>query len=169
VSDIVVLTGPPVAGTDAAADILARRIPNGAVIDTALLQGMIAAGRRPPWDDGEEGGARRELTVRNACALAANLAAAGYTPIVCDLLTDRTAALYRTLLAPAAVTIVLLLPSFDAVDQRNASRTPPVAAEGLRALYESQRRLSDFDHLLDTTSLNAAAVAERLFEDVITP
>lgn len=167
-TDVVVLTGPPGAGTDAAAEILARRIPKGVAIDAALLHGMIAVGRRHPWE-GDEGAAQRELMARNACALAVNFAAAGYTPIVCDLLSDRTASLYRTVLAPTAVTIVLLLPSFDAVDQRNASRTPPFAAEVLRALYDSQKRLSDFDRLLDTTNLNAAAVAERLFEDIFGP
>lgn len=165
---VVVLTGPPGSGADAAAEMLARRIPRGAVIDAGLLHGMIAVGRRQPWE-GDEGAAQHELTARNACALAASFAAAGYTPIVRDLLSDRTAALYRTLLAPTAVTIVLLLPSFDAVDQRNASRAPPFAAEVLRALYESQRRLSDFDRLIDTTNLNAAAVAERLFEDIVAP
>jgi len=168
VTDVVVLTGPPGAGTDAAAEILARRIPKGVAIGAALLHGMIAVGRRHPWE-GDEGAAQRELTVRNACALAANFTAAGYTPIVCDLLNDPTASLYRRVLAPTAVTIVLLLPSFDAVDQRNASRTPPFAAEVLRALYDSQKRLSDFDRLLDTTNLNAAAVAERLFEDIFGP
>ena len=166
-SDVVVLTGPPGAGTDAAAGGLARRISNGAVIDTELLQEMITVGRRLPWE-GPQGEEQRELAARNACALAANFAAAGYTPIVRDVLTDRTAALYRTLLAPITVTIVLLLPSFEAVDHRNASRSAPLGAEVLRGQYESQRRLSDFDHLLDTTNLNAAAVAERLFEDILT-
>ncbi len=164
---VVVLTGPPGAGADTAAEMLARRVSRGAVVDTEVLQGMIAVGRRLPWE-GPQGEEQRELAARNACALAANFAAAGYTPVVRDVLSDRTAALYRMLLAPVSVKIVLLLPSFEAVDHRNASRPSPLGAEVLRGLYESQRRLSDFDHLLDTTSLNAAAVAERLFEDIFT-
>jgi hypothetical protein len=167
-SDVVVLTGPPGAGTDAAAELLARRIPRGAVIDAELLHGMISVGRRQPWE-GEGGSAQRDLRVRNACALAANFVAAGYNPIVRDLLTDRTATLYRTLLAPITAKIVLLLPSFEAVDQRNASRTPPFASDVLRALYDSQRQLSEFDHLLDNTNLNATAVSERLYEDIVKP
>jgi hypothetical protein len=164
-SQVLVLTGPPGAGTDAAAELLARRMARAAVIDAELLHTMIAVGRRHPWE-GDAGRVQAELGARNACALATNFVAAGYTPIVCELLTDETAALYRSLLAPVRVMIVLLLPSFDAVRQRNASRTPPFAENVLRALYESQRQLSEFDHLLDNTNLTASAVAERLSESL---
>jgi guanylate kinase len=90
--------------------------------------------------------------------------AAGYRPIILDMVSDDTAAQYRALLEPARVKIVLLLPSFEAVDQRNSSRSPPFDGEILRRLYDSQRHLSEFDHLLDNTNLNATAVAERLGE-----
>jgi hypothetical protein len=164
-SDVVVITGPPGCGGEAAAELLARRVSRATVIDTDRLHEMIVVGRREPWE-GAEGTAQRELHIRNACALAANFVAAGYHPIIIDRLTDETAARYRAALAPARVKILLLLPSFEAVDQRNASRSPPFAADVLRSLYESQRDLSEFDHLLDNTNLNATEVAERLHEDL---
>jgi len=164
-SDIVILTGPPGSGTDAVADVLARRIARAAIIDTDRLHRMIAVGRREIWE-GTEGRDQHHLRVRNACAVATNFVAAGYRPIILDVITDESAATYRDLLAPARVKLVLLLPSFDAVDQRNASRTPPFDGEVLRQLYDSQRHLSEFDHLLDNTNLNATAVAERLWEDL---
>lgn len=164
-SDIVVLTGPPGSGTDAVADVLARRIARAAIIDTERLHRMIAVGRRQIWE-GTEGRDQHMLGVRNACAVAANFASNGYRPIILDLISDETAAAYRALLAPSRVKIVLLLPSFDAVDQRNTSRTPPFDGDVLRQLYDSQRHLSEFDHLLDNTNLNATAVAERLWEDL---
>lgn len=164
-SDIVIVTGPPGSGGAEAAELLARRIPKAAVIDTERLHEMIVIGRRAPWE-GAEGATQRDLRLRNACVLATNFVAAGYRPIILDQLTDQTAARYRAALAPARARIVLLLPSFEAVDQRNASRTPPFAPDVLRRLYEAQRALSEFDHLLDNTSLNASEVADRLHAHV---
>jgi len=167
-SQVLVLTGPPGAGTDAAADLLARRIARAAVVDAEVLHAMIPVGRRQSWE-GDAGRAQAELRARNACALAANFVGAGYTPVIRDLLTDGTATLYRALLAPVPVSIILLLPSYEAVQQRTASRTPPFAADVLRTLYGSQRDLSEFDLLLDNTNLTAADVAERLFESLDRP
>jgi tRNA uridine 5-carbamoylmethylation protein Kti12 len=164
-SDVVIMTGPPGAGTDAVAEVLARRIAKAAIIDTDQVHGMIAVGRREIWE-GDEGRNQRSLRVRNACSLASNFVAAGYRPIILDIVSADTAVEYRELLQPARVKIVLLLPSFEAVDQRNSSRTPPFDSAVLRQLYESQRRFSEFDHLLDNTNLNATAVAERLWEDL---
>ena len=164
-SDVVVITGPPGCGAAAAAELLARRVTRAAVIDTDRLHEMIVVGRREPWE-GDEGDVQHALRVRNACALATNFVAAGHHPIILDRLTDETAARYRAALEPARVKILLLLPSFEAVDQRNSSRSPPFAADVLRKLYESQRDLSEFDHLLDNTNLNATEVAERLYADL---
>lgn len=164
-SNIVILTGPPGAGTDAVADSLAHRIARAAIVDADRLHAMIAVGRREVWE-GDEGRAQQVLRVQNASSLASNFATAGYRPIVLDMLSDDTAVQYRALLDPAHVKIVLLLPSFEAVDQRNSSRTPPFDSTVLRQLYDTQRHLSEFDHLLDNTNLNASAVAERLWEDL---
>ncbi len=168
VNDVVVITGPPGCGAAAAAELLARRVSRAAVIDTDRLHEMIVVGRREPWE-GAEGDAQQALRIRNACVLAANFVAAGYRPIIVDRLTDETAARYRSALEPARVKILLLLPSFEAVDQRNSSRSPPFAADVLRTLYESQRDLSEFDHLLDNTNLNATEVADRLHGDLFGP
>jgi hypothetical protein len=159
------MTGPPGAGTDAVAEVLARRIARAAIIDADRVHGMIAVGRREAWE-GDEGRSQQLLRVRNACSLASNFVAAEYRPIILDLVSDETAAEYRALLQPARIKIVLLLPSFEAVDQRNSSRTPPFESKILRQLYDSQRHFSEFDHLLDNTNLNATAVAERLWEDL---
>lgn len=162
---VIVLTGPPGSGTETVAELLARRVPRAAVIDVADLRAIVTVGRREPWE-GDAGVRQQELAVRNACALAANFVAAEFQPIVLDVVTDATSRLYRELLQPLAARIVVLLPSFDAVDQRNASRTPPFTSTQLRSLYESQRRLSEFDALLDTTNLNASEVADRVYNDL---
>ncbi len=102
---VIVLTGPPGSGTEAVADLVARRVPRAAVIDVADLRSIVTVGRREPWEG-------------------------------------------------------------DAVEQRNASRSPPFTSAQLRSLYESQRRLSEFDALLDTTNLNASEAADRVFSDL---
>jgi len=97
--------------------------------------------------------------VTNACLLAERFVQEGFETVICDVLSDQTAALYRRALAGRRLWIVLLLPSWPEVQRRTHTRPLWLTPEQVRLLYEQQQRLSAHDTALDNSSLSAQAAA----------
>lgn len=157
---ILILTGPPAAGKNTIAALLAAKRRRCAVIDVDVVRWMLVQPHRAPWD-GEEGRAQQQFGITNACLLAKRFAANSCDVILLDVLTDETAALYDAELALFAPKIALLMPALDEIIRRNKAR-PILRDDEVLMLYGWQERLTHFDVKLDNTTLSAQEAAEWL-------
>jgi len=162
---ILILTGPPAAGKSTLGPLIAKRLERCALIDADRVRAMVAQPPIAPWL-GEAGMAQLRLGARNACALARSFNAEGYHVVILDVLTDETADIYRTLLAPFAHQIVLLLPSLAASLYRNQARGQWLTDDEVRLLYAWEEALSVYDQKLDNTTQPADELAATLAANV---
>lgn len=158
---ILILTGPPAAGKSTVGPLIAHQLAQCAVVDVDQVRAMVVQPHVAPWR-GTAGQAQLQLGAHNGCALAHNLAAAGYHVILLDVLTAATAAIYHTQLAALPHQIVLLLPTLATVLQRNQQRGQWLTDDEVRLLYGWQEQLSVYDRRIDNTHLPAAQLAAEL-------
>ena len=158
---ILILTGPPAAGKSTLGPLIAKRLDRCAVVDVDRVRAMVVQPHIAPWL-GEAGMAQLRLGARNACALARSFSAEDYHVVILDVLTDETADIYRTLLAPLAHQIVLLLPSLAASLHRNQTRGQWLTDDEVRLLYAWEAALSVYDQKLDNTTQPADELATTL-------
>ncbi len=90
----LVLTGGPAVGKTTTGRAVAQAREDCAFIDVDDIRQLVVAGGRPPWA-GDAGRAQQELGVRNACSLAQGFLGSGFDVVIADVLTPRTAGLYR--------------------------------------------------------------------------
>lgn len=106
--------------------------------------------------------AQLRLGVQNACAVARNCVDAGFSVVLLDVLTDETAALYRTAFNNLQCRIVLLLPSLAISMQRNQQRGQFLTDGEVALLYEWQQGLTDYDKRIDNSMQRAEKVAANI-------
>lgn len=163
---VLVLTGPPAAGKNTIAALIAQRLPHCVVIDVDLVRWMVLQPHKAPWE-GEEGQAQQKLGVQNACLLARNFTQAGFHVIVLDVLTNETALLYQSALPDLEVKIVLLLPTFEETKKRNAMRGKRLTDNEIELLYNWQMQLSIYDAQIDNSLLTAEDTATQIMNSGI--
>ncbi|WP_020141759.1 AAA family ATPase [Terracoccus sp. 273MFTsu3.1] len=152
---VLVLTGPPAVGKSTTARTVAESRQRCAVIDVDDVRQLVVSGGAAPWD-GEEGRRQQRLGVRNACALAGRMAAAGFDVVVADVLTAETLGLYRALV-PDCVVVRLSVP-LDEAWRRAATRTVWLTDEEFVALHEADTDAHlAVDHVLDGSGLDLEA------------
>lgn len=116
-----------------------------------------------PWD-GEAGHRQNVLGLEHACMLAKSFLANGYDCIILDVLNDETAGLYRELLDAHRPMLVHLLPEWEEIVRRNATRPPRLTADELRMVYEGQARLTVYDRRIDNTGMSPEDVADAVVQ-----
>src|SRR5579884_3656449 len=154
---IIILTGPPAAGKNTIASLLAQRVPRCAIIDVDLVRWMVVQPHKAPWE-GDEGKNQQLLGIRNACQLAHNFIEADFNVLILDVLSQDTALLYKLLLAPHKPAIVLLQPTFAEIASRNRLR-PRLTDEQIRMLYKQCADFTDYDERIDNTNVPAEQIA----------
>lgn len=110
---------------------LAARFPRSAHIETDVVgERFIVSGLVPPQGPpADEAEAQLLLRRRNMCLLADSYAAAGFVPVIDDVVVSPFVLdLYRRLLATRPLAFVQLAPSLAAVQRRDASRDKHVFA-----------------------------------------
>ena len=160
-SRVLIVTGPPGAGKNTVANVIAQHIAHLAVIDVDVVRWMIVQPHAAPWE-GEEGLRQQKLGVRNACQLATNFLSEGFNTVILDVLTNETATMYKQALSSFIHRIVLMLPSLEETLHRAQSRPARLTLGEIRSSYEGQQQLSVFDAKIDNTSLSADDVAADL-------
>lgn len=160
---ILILTGPPAAGKTTLGPLLAKQLERCAVVDVDQVRAMLVQPHIAPWR-GEAGMAQLRLGAHNACTLAQNFVAVGYSVVILDVLTDETAQLYRAQLAEHQPTIVLLLPSLAEVLHRNQVRGQWLTDAEVELLYAWQENLRIYDRKIDNTNIPAEALVLELIE-----
>lgn len=158
---ILILTGPPAAGKNTISTLVAKQLSRCAVIDVDVVRWMILQPHKAPWD-GEEGQIQQKLGVLNACLLTKSFTRAGFDVLILDVVTDETASMYKTELGQIELKIILLLPSFIKIKNRNASRGQRITEDEVEMLYNCQKRLSSYDDQIDNSDLTAEDVATQL-------
>jgi hypothetical protein len=128
----LVLTGPPAVGKSSTAHAVAATRLRCAVVDVDDIRQLVVSGHAAPWE-GAEGVRQQALGVRNACALAVGLLAEGIDVVLADVLTPRTAEIYRVLL-PGCLVVRLTAP-LSVTRRRAASRPAWLTPDELDALH----------------------------------
>jgi chloramphenicol 3-O-phosphotransferase len=160
---VLLLTGPPAAGKNTIAELLARRLDHCAVIDADTVRRMVVRPQRAPWE-GKEGVLLQQLGIQNACALARNFVADDYDVVIVDIVTTATLDIYRTSLDGVAIHTVQVLPSEEEIAARLLSRPDYLSRGEITAIYDQQSRFADYDDKLDNTAMEPEDAATWLLE-----
>ncbi|MFH8399682.1 AAA family ATPase [Streptomyces anulatus] len=120
----VLLIGIPGSGKSTVASALAARFAASAHIEVDALQELIVSGGRWPSPDGDEEADRQIfLRARNACLLAGSFAAAGFLPVIDDVVVRRAHLdFYRATLTGVPLHCVVLAPGAAKAMERNLAR-----------------------------------------------
>ena len=151
----LLLTGPPAAGKSTTARVLAASLPVAAMIDVDDIRQLVVAGHAAPWD-GEAGLLQQRLGVENACDLVRRFASSGIEVVIADVLTLRTAELYRALLP--SVLIVQLRISVGEARRRAALRPVYLTDDEFELLHREHPAGAElYDGVVDVDGLDVAA------------
>jgi predicted kinase len=151
----LLLTGPPAAGKSTTARVLADALPLAAMIDVDDLRQLVVAGHAAPWD-GPAGLVQQRIGVENACDLARRFASSGIEVVIADVLTPRTAELYRERLP--SVLIVQLRISLDEARRRAGMRPVYLTDDEFALLHREQPTdVQLYDHVVGVDGLDLAA------------
>ncbi|MGW4165045.1 AAA family ATPase [Streptomyces sp. NPDC004788] len=120
----VLLAGIPGSGKSTVAAALAARFGRSAHIEVDRLQELIVRGGHWPTPDGDPEADRQIfLRARNACLLAGSFVAAGFVPVVDDVVVRRSHLdWYRGQMAARPFHVVFLAPGPDKAWERNNAR-----------------------------------------------
>ncbi|MFK3729492.1 AAA family ATPase [Streptomyces sp. NPDC088090] len=120
----LLLAGIPGSGKSTVAAALAARFARAAHIEVDHLQELIVSGGHWPTPDGDPEADRQILLrARNACLLAGSFAAAGFLPVVDDVVVRRSHLdFYRAQLGSTPLHAVILAPGPDKAWERNNAR-----------------------------------------------
>lgn len=120
----LIITGAPAAGKSTVSQLVAQRLARSALLNGDQVNRLIVSGR--VWALGEpaDQAARQvRLCNENLCALAANFADSGFTPVIDWIIPDREQLdFYLEALSPRRVLLVVLTPSTEVCRHRNAIR-----------------------------------------------
>lgn len=119
---------------------------------------MVVQPHKAPWD-GEEGRFQQMLGVHNTCLLAQSFLDADLTVLILDVLSHETADLYKERLAASAPKVILLLPTFEEIIQRNRMR-PRLTDEEVSFLYKQNIQFSLYDEKVDNTNMSSEQFVE---------
>ncbi|MEU3397644.1 AAA family ATPase [Streptomyces filamentosus] len=121
----LLLAGIPGSGKSTVSAALAARFARAAHVEVDHLQELIVSGGHWPSPDGDPEADRQILLrARNACLLAGSFAAAGFLPVLDDVVVRRSHLDFYRAHMPAAVPLhtVILAPGPDKAWERNNAR-----------------------------------------------
>ncbi|MFJ9902768.1 AAA family ATPase [Streptomyces sp. NPDC101152] len=162
---VVVITGIMAAGKSTVAQALAEALPRAAHVRGDVFRRMIVSGREDyvPGAD-VEAEAQLRLRYRLAAATADAYAEAGFTAVVQDVVLGEQLTAYVDLFRSRPLHVVVLVPSPEAVAEREAGRAKTgygvwTVADLDAGLREATPRLGLW---LDTTRLTVGETVEAI-------
>lgn len=122
----LIITGAPGAGKSTVASLVVNSLARSALLVGDHVAQLVVSGR--VWALGEpadESARQVRLCNDNICALASNIADAGFTPVIDWIIPDNAQLdIYRHALSTKRLLLVVLAPSVDTCRRRNATRHP---------------------------------------------
>lgn len=170
---ILLVTGAPGAGKSTITDLVTRALTRSARLDGFFVSQLVVSGH--VWALGEpadEAARQVRLCHANLCALAGNVADAGFTPVIDTVVPDREQlGHFRDGLAGRPLLLVVLDPGADACIERNANRPPreQFFFDGYDRLRRTMRDgFGELGWWLDTSGLTAEETAAQILQQAPT-
>ncbi|MDQ2837453.1 MAG: adenylyl-sulfate kinase [Actinomycetota bacterium] len=169
-SACIVITGAPGAGKSTVSSLVARALSRSALIDAYFISGLVASGYVWPLGEPADEAARQVMLLNtNLCSLAANFAAAGFTPVLDVVIPEgKQLDTYREALASYRLLLVILDPGADVCRYRNEIRSPEdrFFFDGYEELRASMRDgFDDRGWWFDTSELSPEQTAQRIIAE----
>lgn len=162
----LIVTGAPGAGKSTVSRAVAAALSRSALLEAHVVSGMVVSGHVWPLGEPAEEATRQvRLCHENLCALATNLASAGFTPVI-DVVVPDLANLegFRSALGDR-LRLVVLDPGTDVCVSRNATR-PPIEQfffDGYDGLHATmQTGFGGLGWWLDTSAQTSDETVEQL-------
>ncbi|MFF2306428.1 AAA family ATPase [Streptomyces sp. NPDC058128] len=158
----VLLAGIPGSGKSTVAAALAARFARAAHIEVDALQSLIVSGCHWPSPDGDPEADRQILLrARNACLLAGSFAAAGFLPVLDDVVVRRSHLdYYRARATAGGLRTVILAPGPDKAWERNNSRDKRLTTNWAFLDEAMRAELSDEGVWIDNADLTVAETVD---------
>ncbi|MFJ5139809.1 AAA family ATPase [Streptomyces sp. NPDC088707] len=158
----VLLAGIPGSGKSTVAAALAARFARAAHIEVDELQSLIVSGCHWPSPDGDPEADRQILLrARNACLLAGSFAAAGFLPVLDDVVVRRSHLdYYRAHTTADALQVVILAPGPDKAWERNNARDKRLTTSWAFLDEAMRAELSDEGVWIDNADLTVAETVD---------
>jgi chloramphenicol 3-O-phosphotransferase len=166
----LLITGAPGAGKSTVSGLVAAALSRSALIDAYFVSRLVASGYVWPLGEPADEAARQvRLLNTNLCALAANFADAGFTPVIDVVLPDgEQLEDFRRALTPHRLLLVVLDPGADVCRLRNENRPPQdqFFFDGYDELRTSMRQgFADVGWWFDTSGLTPQQTAQRILDE----
>ncbi|HSX42041.1 MAG TPA: AAA family ATPase [Candidatus Saccharimonadales bacterium] len=162
---IYIISGPTGAGKNTVAEEMAKLLDTAAIIDFDAVRSMFTKPHHTPWD-GEPGKHQNDLTIDLICSIAKTMLEDGRTPIILDVVDNDSAKQYHSKLE-GEVQIIQLLPSWEAINERNRIRAEAegrirLTPEQLKMVFEAQQSFAHYDRLIDNSEQSPAETAQEI-------
>ena len=119
---IIIITGTPGSGKTTVADALCAQLEKSAHVPVDFFRKMIKAGYASPHRWNAEVERQYALARKNAASTAANIARAGFTVVIDDIVHQAWLQEWKDNLPGFDPLLVLLQPHLDIAQQRNNTR-----------------------------------------------
>lgn len=158
----VLLIGIPGSGKSTVAAALAARFAASAHIEVDALQELIVSGgRRPSPERDEEADRQIFLRARNACLLADSFTAAGFLPVIDDVVVRRAHLdFYRATLTGGPLHCVVLAPGAAKAQERNLARDKTLTTDWSPLDAVMRTELADEKIWIDNARLTVAGTVD---------
>ncbi len=167
----LLLTGPPGAGKSTLTRLVAQALKRSALVDAHAVGTMVVGGYVWPLGEPAEEAARQvRLLNANVCAVAANFADAGFTPVIDWVVPDVSQLeTYRAALAGRRLVLVVLDPGTSVCRSRNAGRAPEEQFffDGYDELRASMDGFRNVGWWFDTSALSPQESAQRILDEAV--
>jgi predicted kinase len=159
---VVLLSGIPGSGKSTVSAALAGRFPASAHIEVDRLQELIVKGGRwPAPEQNAEADRQIFLRARNACLLADSFVAAGFLPVIDDVVVRRShLAYYRSRLSSGPLHLVVLAPGAAAARARNRRRDKALATDWSPLDAAMREEIAPEGHWIDNARQTVAETVE---------